>query len=102
MATLWSSNKPVNQKDLAELTLSDKHTISRMIKRLESNGWINKEPDPSDARITRIVPTKKGSELKNEIPEKLSKHIKEKFKVLSKDEKNSLLYIMKKLRISLE
>ena len=98
MATLWSTGDPLNQQDIVKLTLSDKHTVSRMIGRLEKNGWIKKITSPDDARVTIIKPTKKGESLKNEVPEKLSNYIKEKLKDLEKSDKDKLLDILKKLR----
>jgi DNA-binding MarR family transcriptional regulator len=98
MATLWSTGTPLSQSEIVQLTLKDKHTVSRIIQRLERNGWIEKEPGPRDRRVTIIQPTPKGQSLKDKIPQKLSGHFKEIFQEFRAEEKQFLLDSLKKLR----
>jgi DNA-binding MarR family transcriptional regulator len=42
MMTLWHTGKPVNQSEIVQLLLKDKHTVSRIIQRLSRDGWIEK------------------------------------------------------------
>ena len=98
MAALWSTGNPLSQSEIVQLTLKDKHTVSRIIQRLERNGWIEKKTDPRDRRVTIIQPTPKGEALKNEVPPKLSGHFKEVFQEFSAEEKQLLLDSLKKLR----
>ena len=45
------------QRELAELTLTDKHTLSRMLDKLERDGWIERDGDPDDRRAVRVRAT---------------------------------------------
>ncbi len=102
MATLWSTGKPLNQKEITELTLSDKHTVSRMIARLEKNGWIEKIQSENDGRSTLIKPKPGALALKKEVYKKLSSHTREKLKSIPQNDKDQLMPILKKFRLALD
>ena len=48
------------QRDLAELLHISPAAVSSSLKSLEKSGYIAREPDPSDARCTRVLLTAKG------------------------------------------
>lgn len=98
MQTLWSTDEELNQNEVAHLTLRDKHTVSRILSRLERDGWIVKKPDPSDARAHIIVPTNEAQTLRDEVPTKLLDHFKDIQSVLDDAEEEELLRLLKKLR----
>jgi DNA-binding MarR family transcriptional regulator len=101
MATLWSTGKPLNQSEITLLTMKDKHTVSRIIARLERGGWIRKTTDPNDARITMIKPTKKGMAIKEEVRDKVIGHFDVILKDFSDEEIDVLTRSIKKLRRAL-
>ena len=98
MRTLWSSRKPISQSEIAHITLNDRHTLSRIIKRLERDGWIKKLGNEKDGRLTMIEATKKSEALLNELPQRLSAHFATIWKALGKEEQQTLLESCKKLR----
>ena len=98
MSILLNNEKPLKQIDIVQLSLKDKHSVSRIIQRLERDGWIKKIADPHDARITIIRPTIKGKSLKKDVPQKLSSHFSSILKEFNDDEMESLLNLLKKLR----
>lgn len=98
MQTLWSTDEKLNQSAVAHLTLRDKHTVSRILARLERDGWILKKPDPNDARAHIIVPTEQAQTLRHEVPTKLLDHFEDIIGVLDEDEEEELLRLLKKLR----
>jgi len=98
MQTLWSTDEELNQSEVAHLTLRDKHTVSRILSRLERDGWIVKQPDPDDARAHIIVPTNEAKTLRDEVPSKLLDHFDGILDVLDEDEEDELLRLLKKLR----
>lgn len=98
MMTLWSAGKPVNQSEIVEMTLKDKHTLSRIIGRLERDGWIEKVRDPGDKRITLIRITEKGNLIQGEAVEKMQSHFKGIWSDFNKEEKQDLLKTLQKLR----
>lgn len=98
MITLWHTGKPLNQSEIVQMLMKDKHTVSRIIKRLERDGWIKKKTDQKDGRITMIQPTKKGMSFKDEVQNKLKSHFNVILKDFPGEEINSLLKSLKKLR----
>ena len=98
MQTLWSSDEDLNQSAVAHLTLRDKHTVSRILARLERDGWIHKRPDPNDARAYIIVPTDQAKQLRDEVPTQLLDHFEDILDVLDEGEEEELLRLLKKLR----
>lgn len=101
MATLWSTGKPLNQSEITQLTLKDKHTVSRIITRLERGGWIKKTTDSRDARITVIKPTKKGVSIKEEVRDRVTGHFDAILKDFSDEEIEALTGSLKRLRRAL-
>ena len=47
----------IGVSELAELEMISKPTMSAHIKRLEADGWVERQPDPNDRRIRIVVPT---------------------------------------------
>lgn len=102
MQTLWLTEGNLTQNDIAHLTLRDKHTVSRILARLERDGWIIKRPYPGDARAYLVEPSKQAKTLRREVPDKLNQHFTEILSVLAKGEEAILLSLLKKLRQRLE
>jgi MarR family transcriptional regulator, transcriptional regulator for hemolysin len=51
----WLSRYPgLSQKELAELLEVEPITVARLLDRLETNGMIERRPDPRDRRIWRL------------------------------------------------
>ena len=101
MVALWSSGKPVTQTEIVGLTLKDKYTVSRIVKKLESKGWVEKQTSEQDGRATIVSPTEKGLALKHEIPLRLGEEFRRIYSDFSTEEKKTLLALLKKLRIML-
>ena len=102
MRVLWEIKEPLNQNDIAHITLRDRHTTSRIVARLERDGWIKKSKDPDDARALLITPTKEAEKVKTEVPSKLIGRFKPIFGLLEKKESEQFLSTLKKLRSYLE
>lgn len=98
MAALWTTGRPINQSEIAQLTMKDKHSVSRIIQRLERDGWIEKKSDPQDARITIVRPTRKGDSLKHKIPRLLADHFDKIMKEYGAKEWEELIASLKRLR----
>lgn len=98
MATLWATDRPLKQSEIVHLTLRDKPSVSRIVQRLERDGWIEKQDDPQDGRVTIILPTPKGIALKEQVPDKLYSHFQEVLKDFGKDDQKTLMMLLKKIR----
>ena len=100
--TLYNQTKPLSQREITYVTTQDRHAMSRLISRLQKNGWIEKTKSPDDSRATLISLTSKGRQQKDEMHVKLTKHTRGTvFASLSADEKKTILELMKKIRINL-
>ena len=75
MMVLWESS-PVNEKFLCEALCLKTNTVTPLLKKLESKGYIKKEKDPKDERNLVIVLTETGISLKDKalcVPETIAK-----------------------------
>lgn len=61
---LWVQDG-ISPKELSELTFKDQPTTVRIVSKLETKGFISKEPNPGDRRSILIFLTPEGLKLKN-------------------------------------
>ena len=84
-------------QDVAKYTNKDKSTISSVLNKLETNGYIRKDKDTNDARITNLTLTPKAKKLRPvlfEISRDLNNRM---FDGLSDKEKETLFELMGKI-----
>lgn len=74
LVTLWTVGEPLSQTRIAQVTLKDKPSVSRLIATMESNGWIVRLPSKKDGRAQLIEPSKTSMEKKNEIINAMYRH----------------------------
>lgn len=98
MCILWSSETALKQGDIARDTLKDKYTLSRIIHRLERDGWVIKTVAAKDRRATEIHLTEKGRSLREEITNRLTGHFGTILEDFGQKECETLLRLLKKLR----
>jgi DNA-binding MarR family transcriptional regulator len=55
-----SSEGPVTLGDLASIERVAPPTITKVIAKLEERGFVEREPDPSDRRVSRVALTELG------------------------------------------
>jgi DNA-binding MarR family transcriptional regulator len=53
--------------ELGALLVLDKATLSGVLARMEDAGWIERRPDSSDGRVTRIFPAERANRIKAEL-----------------------------------
>ncbi|MFY9488794.1 MAG: MarR family transcriptional regulator [Solirubrobacterales bacterium] len=56
---------------IAEMLFCDASNVTVLVDRLEERGLIERTPDPSDRRVKRIVATKAGSKLQQQVLQRL-------------------------------
>lgn len=98
MGVLWYSDKPLKQAELVQLTLKDKFSTSKIISKLEKDGWVKKKPDKEDSRVTLVVPSKKSEKIKEQIQIAIKEHFDKVLTDLSEDERKTMVNQLKKLR----
>ena len=57
---LFAAKQPLQARALAGRMELSQVTVGRFLKALEQQGWIDREPDPTDARAMLIRPTPKA------------------------------------------
>ena len=94
MLVLWE-NEQINVKHLGEKLFLDSGTLTPLLKKLESKGYIERKRSTNDERNLIISITKKGKELKNiavDIPKEVGSCLN-----LSKEEVIKMYEILYKL-----
>ncbi len=84
-------------QDVARMTRRPRNTISRAVHRMLDEGYIDRAPDPSDRRQSKLTITEKGRQMQARIERILSKREEEVVAPLSVDEHASLDAILQKL-----
>lgn len=60
---LWYENGQT-ATELGQLLVLDKATLSGVLARMEESGWIDRRPEPTDGRVTRIFSSKRADDVK--------------------------------------
>lgn len=96
-----SENEGISQLKIGELLVKDKPTISRMVKHLAKEGYIEKLNDSKDLRQYAIYLSPKGKDLlKNLLPVIESIRLKG-LKNLTEEEQSSLNNTLQKIQNNL-
>ena len=66
MLVLWE-NEGMSLKELGERLTLDSGTLTPLLKKLESNGYIKRTRDGADERIVRLTLTESGRALREEL-----------------------------------
>ncbi len=101
MSTLWSTGNPLSQREIVDLTLKDQPTVSRIIRRLERDGWVKKSVSQKDNRQMIVEPTAGSQMLKEEVPKKLVSHFEQFLSDFPLEKKDQLLGLLQELRITI-
>jgi len=87
----------VRQKALAETLHVGAPAMSEFIDKLEADGYIVREVDPSDKRATLISLTELGKARACEVQDEYDEHLGKLFANLSDEEKDELIKLLDKL-----
>lgn len=66
LVQLWDA-EGLTQSQLGERLEIEPSTVSKMISRMEKAGLVTRQPDPDDARISRIYLSEQGRELRGAV-----------------------------------
>lgn len=87
--------QPITQKALSERLLIDKTTTAKAIAKLEAEGYVRREADPTDNRYQLLYLTEEGHEVAPKVQEALNR-VKEKTrKGISDEEYDALLRLLR-------
>lgn len=73
---LWGKDG-LTQTELADITLRDKPTVTRIIDVLSREGLVRRESHPDDRRSFKVCLTRQGRELREALPEIASAYLRE-------------------------
>jgi DNA-binding MarR family transcriptional regulator len=99
LAVLHFSKDPIKPSLVATLLFQETQSITGILHRIESRGWVQRTPDPNDRRAVGLKLTDKGKEIAEEIVEISEQLYEDLFSsVLSAAEKRQIETILKKVR----
>src|SRR5262245_55267060 len=64
---LYALREPLSMRELAERLYLDPSNLTALVDRLEALGLVERQADPDDRRVKRLVITSKGTRLSDEI-----------------------------------
>lgn len=67
LAVLHFANGPIKPSLVATLLFQETQSITGILHRIESRGWVRRLPDPNDRRAVGLELTDKGREITDEI-----------------------------------
>jgi MarR family transcriptional regulator, lower aerobic nicotinate degradation pathway regulator len=98
MSIVWGNRAGLSQQEITDLLAKDKHNISRMIRRLEAKGWLEREQNPEDARAFLVRATNQGEKVRPSVTQTLYAHFDHLDLGLDKDEQEKLVAMLKVIR----
>ena len=96
MSTLFKRDR-ASMKDLSERIGRDKSTVTALVNKLVRAGYVVKEKDPDDNRITYLCLTTKGRALENDFDEISENLIATAFHGFSQEERESMVKAIVKM-----
>ena len=92
----------LRQKQLTELMRINASTMSEFIGHLESDGYVERNVDPSDKRATLITLTEKGRARACELQDERKEKMNQLFSPLTEEERTELFRLLNKLQRRVE
>lgn len=80
----------LKQRELADHLRIQPATLTVMLKRMEANGYVSRQPDPLDQRVSRVYLTEKGGKLCLQVKQAFAKVDEECFGTLTEEDKIKL------------
>lgn len=98
LLTLLLKKDGQSQREIAKLLMIKPATVNVMIKRMEKSGFLRKEQDVQDLRISRIFITDKGKDLAKKLCEIHKEGTDEYLRNFTEEEKEELYNLLCKIR----
>ena len=90
MSTLFKKDR-IPMKEVAERIGRDKSTVTSLVNKLMSAGYVSKEKDPSDNRVTYLCLTAKGRSLERDFDVISARLIDTAFRGFSQQEREDIV-----------
>jgi DNA-binding MarR family transcriptional regulator len=98
LGLLYFSEKPMKPSRIATLLFQETQSITGILHRIETKGWVRRLPDPDDRRAVGLELTDKGRELAKRVISISEDFYREAFSPLTAVEQKRLETMLRKLR----
>ena len=99
LAVLYFTKGPIKPSLVATLLFQETQSITGILHRIESRGWVERLPDPNDRRAVGLQLTPKGKQITEEIVKIADQLYDDLFStVLNASDKRQIEAILKKVR----
>lgn len=95
-------NKNIFQKDIESEFSISRSTVTNIVKLMEKKGYIQRVSVDNDARLKKLILTEQGIKLNSVIKEAILENETRFNSILSKEEKDTFMYLIRKLKTGLE
>lgn len=97
LTVLYDNGGKLSMKEIGELIGKDKSTVTAIVNKLSILGYVEREKDINDKRITYISITEKSEMIRGKFDEISNQVYKTAYKDFSEKEKELFLKLLKKL-----
>lgn len=92
-----SQHPKITVGELAEVLMMSSGSVAQLIERLTSKGWLKKEEDKKDRRVSHLVLTDEGEKEILKMDEILTERMSSMLSMISEKDLKEILRIQKKL-----
>ena len=96
------ANPGISQDQLAQKLQVDKSNIARQVAFLEENGYLQRQPSPTDKRVQQLFATEKAQELMLPLKAETDRWEQQLFGVLDQEELQTFGALLARLRVAAE
>lgn len=97
LMNMLKENGELSQKEIAEKLDIRPQSLSELLVKMESDGFISRRQDKDDKRVIVVALTEKGEEQLVVLRQVNREHAEKLFSPLTEEEKDALIAILKKL-----
>lgn len=98
---LWERDEQ-SRKELCQSMKRQPATVTKMVKRLENNGFVTSRPDSMDSRVARVCLTQKGKAIEDHVNQIYTDLEHDIFKGFSKEELKAFEVALGKIRSNIK
>jgi len=92
---------PLSQSALAERLHITRATMVRLVDRMERDGWVIRQSHSEDARLKRVVPTKKAAKVWEEVSQASRELLDQAYRGVSPAEIETVKRVLERVRRNL-
>jgi DNA-binding MarR family transcriptional regulator len=100
LQALWEQ-EGLMHTELARRLRVQPATITKMLKRMERAGFVERRPDPEDQRVSRVYPTEAGRAVRADVQQVWRQLEEEAFAGLTPEERSVLRGLFERIRENL-